>query len=461
MHRTLLGFLGLGLAAGPALGALPEKVTFEDHVLPVFQNACNNCHNPDKKKAGLDLTTYGATMQGSDGGKVVKVGDAASSMLLKCINGTEEPVMPPKGDRLTAEQIALVERWIATRALESMTSKAAALPNSVGVATVTLKRPDGPAPMPVSLKVNEPVLPTPRANALVALAASPWSPLTAVGGQKQVQLYHSDTLELLGVLPFAEGMPTILRFSRNGQLLMAGGGIGAKSGRVAIWSVPTGERVATVGTEVDQVLSADLSPDQSTVALGGPNRLLKLYNTKDGSLKKSIKKHTDWVTAVAYSADGGYVASADRAGGITVWEAASGEEAITLAGHKSAVTALAFLPGLLASASLDGNIVLWDISDGKELKKWAAHAGGAEFVDFTPDGRIVSCGRDRTAKVWNQEGKALLTTAPMGEIALRAVLVGDTVVAGDWTGKVQAYGIGDGGKPFGEIAVTPMLASKP
>ena len=89
MHRTLLGFLGLGLAAGPALGALPEKVTFEDHVLPVFQNACNNCHNPDKKKAGLDLTTYGATMQGSDGGKVVKVGDAASSMLLKCINGTE------------------------------------------------------------------------------------------------------------------------------------------------------------------------------------------------------------------------------------------------------------------------------------------------------------------------------------------------------------------------------------
>jgi WD40 repeat protein len=315
--------------------------------------------------------------------------------------------------------------------------------------------------MPVNLKVNEPVLPTPRANALVALAASPWSPLTAVGGQKQVQLYHSDTLELLGVLAFPEGMPTILRFSRNGQLLMAGGGIGAKSGRVAIWNVPTGERVATVGTEVDQVLSADLSPDQSTVALGGPNRLLKLYNTKDGSLKKSIKKHTDWVTAVAYSADGGYVASADRAGGITVWEAASGEEAITLAGHKSAVTALAFLPGLLASASLDGSIVLWDISDGKELKKWAAHAGGAEFVDFTPDGRIVSCGRDRTAKVWNQEGKALLTTAPMGEITLRAVLVGDTVVAGDWTGKVQAYGIADGGKPFGEIAVTPMLASKP
>jgi Planctomycete cytochrome C/WD domain, G-beta repeat len=452
--RTPLVLLGTAAFALQATAAVPEKVTFEDHVLPILQNACNNCHNPDKKKAGLDLTTYGGALLGSDGGKVVLPGDAAASLLLKCVKGTEEPVMPPKGDRLNANDVAILERWIATRALESLTSKGAPVANNVAAAAVSLTRPSGPPPMPGKLPTG-PVVDTPHSNALIALAASPWSPLMAVGGQKQVLLYHADTLELLGVLPFPEGLPTILRFSRNGELLLAGGGVGAKSGKVALWKITNGERIATLGNEVDQVLAADLSPDQTTVILGGPNRLLKFFSTTDGKLIRTVKKHTDWVTALAYSADGAYVASADRAGGITVWESATGAEAITLPGHKTAVNALAFLPGLLVSAGQDGTVVLWDIAEGKERKKWTAHAGGCEFVDFTADGRIVTCGRDKVAKVWDQSGKALLTTQPLTEIALRAVLSGDTVMAGDWNGKVQAFLLADGGKPFGEVRVAP------
>ena len=71
----------------------------------------------------------------------------------------------------------------------------------------------------------QPVVLTPRANAVTALAHSPWAPVFAVGGQKQVLLYHTDTQELLGVLPFPEGNVFSVRFSRNGQLLLAAGGI--------------------------------------------------------------------------------------------------------------------------------------------------------------------------------------------------------------------------------------------
>lgn len=459
--RSRLVLLGSVLSALPSVAAVPDKVTFDDHVLPILQNACNNCHNPDKKKAGLDLTSYGTSILGSDGGKVVIPGDAAGSLLLKCIKGTEEPVMPPKGDRLNANDIAIIEKWIALRAPESLTSKGAPVANNVKAAAVSLTRPSGPPPMPGNNLPKSPVLQADRSNALIALAASPWAPVTALGGQKQVLLYHSDTLELLGILPFPEGLPTIVRFSRNGELVMAGGGVGAKSGKVALWKIATGERLATVGNEVDQVLAADLSPDQTTVALGGPNRLLKFYSTKDGTMIRSNKKHTDWVTAVAYSPDGAYVASADRAGGIVVWEAATGAESITLPGHKTAVNALAFLPGLLASAGQDGTVVLWDVAEGKERKKWPAHAGGCEFVDFTPDGKIISCGRDKVAKIWDQTGKALLTTQPLGEIALRAVLSGETVMAGDWNGNVQAFLIADGGKPFGNVATVSTTPLKP
>ncbi|MEI6714940.1 MAG: c-type cytochrome domain-containing protein [Verrucomicrobiota bacterium] len=458
MKRGILPFLALTL---PATAALPEKVTYDDHILPLFQNACLNCHNPDKKKAGLDLSTYAATLAGSDNGKIMHSGDAAGSLLYKCVKGTEEPTMPPKGDRLNSDELALIEKWIAGRAPESLSSKGAPVANAVANAVVSLERPAGAPPMPGTYTQSVPIAKVPRTNSIVALAASPWAPLTAVGGHKQVILFHSDTLETLGVLPFPEGLPTTLHFSRNGQILLVGGGIAAKSGKVALWKVETGERIATIGNEVDQVLAADLSPNQSTVVLGGPNRVLKFYNTKDGALVRSIKKHTDWVTAVSFSPDGAYVASADRAGGITVWEAASGAESVTLPGHKTAVNGLAFLPGILASAGQDGTVVLWDVAEGKERKKWNAHAGGCESVDFTSDGRIVTCGRDKVAKVWDQSGKLLLTTQPLGEIALRAVIAGDSIIAGDWNGKVQAFALADGGKPLGDLLTTPVEGTPP
>ena len=445
--------------AGPVFAQAPAKVTYADHILPIFRNACLNCHNPDKKKAGLDLSTYQGAMAGSENGKVVNAGDAAGSLIFKVCAPGGDPKMPPKGDSLNDAEMALLKNWIAGFALETASSKpAAASQNKVAAAVVSLERPEGPAPMPGELPL-EPFVRTRTTNALVALAASPWAPLVAVGGQKQIILYNTETLAPLGVLPFPEGFPAIVRFSRNGKLLMTGGGLGGKTGKVVLWDIATGERIGTVGNEVDAVLGADLSPDQQHVALGGPTRILKIYSTKDGKLEHSIKKHTDWVTAVAYSPDGRYFASADRAGGVVVWESGTAKEFNTLAGHKSAVTALAFMPGVLASASTDGKISLWDVKEGKEIKSWAAHAGGVEFVDFTPDGRLVSCGRDKIAKAWDQTGKVLGTSEPFADIALRAVMNGERIVAGDWTGEIRVISA-DGKQRFGTLTANPPSISE-
>ncbi len=456
MSQTSLPRLTLFAAAAFGLSAraqAQDKITFDDHIVPVFRNACNNCHNPDKKKAGLDLTTYAATLQGSENGKILNPGNADASLLFKCVKQIEEPKMPPKGEKLTDAEIELIKNWIAGFALENATGKPAApVQNKVSTAVVSLEKPDGPPPMPGELPL-EPFVRTSKTNALVALAASPWAPVVAVGGQKQVLLYNTQTLQPLGVLPFPEGFPTVLRFSRNGKLLLTGGGLGGKAGKVVLWDIATGERVGAVGNEVDQVLGADLSADQQFVALGGPTRVLKIYSTKDGKLLHSVKKHTDWVTAVTFSPDGKYLASADRAGGVVVWEGATGREFNTLPGHKAPVTALAFMPGVLASASTDGKIVLWDMKEGKEIRNWAAHAGGVESVDFTPDGRLVSCGRDKVAKAWDQTGKVLATSETFGDIALRAVMNSERVVAGDWTGEVRVFGLD--GKRIGNLAANP------
>src|ERR1700761_2276400 len=163
------------LAASIAIGVLAtaasaaDKVTYEDHVLPIFRNSCLNCHNPDKKKAGLDLSTFDGALQGSENGKVLNSGDPAGSLLLKCVLQTEDPKMPPKGDKLSDGEIATIKKWIEGQLLEKSGSKGiAASSNAVKVAVVSLKRPDGPPPMPKELPL-EPVAHTATANALTAL----------------------------------------------------------------------------------------------------------------------------------------------------------------------------------------------------------------------------------------------------------------------------------------------------
>ena len=77
-------------------------------------------------------------------------------------------------------------------------------------------------------------------------------------------------------------------------------------------------------------------------------------------------------------------------------EAATGMEFYTLKGHTKAVTDVSWRAdsNVLASVSEDGQVILWEMNEGKQVKKWAAHGGGALAVNFSPDGKIVTAGRD-------------------------------------------------------------------
>src|SRR2546425_12845212 len=77
-----------------------EKITYDDQVTPVFRNNCFKCHNPDKAKGDLDLTTYSGVLKGGGSGKAVMPGDAPGSKLFKAIARTEEPFMPASGPKL-------------------------------------------------------------------------------------------------------------------------------------------------------------------------------------------------------------------------------------------------------------------------------------------------------------------------------------------------------------------------
>ena len=437
-----------------------EKITFQDHVLPLIENHCGKCHNPDKKKGDLDLSSYNGALKGGGSGQVVMSGNPDSSKLYKSITHAEEPTMPPNKPRLPDKEIEVFKKWIAGGLLENSGSKAiAASKPAVDLALKgdAIGKPDGPPPMPPDLPLD-PVVHTSRGSALTGLAASPWAPLAAIGGQKQVLLYNTDSLELIGIIPFNEGMPAHVQFSRNGKLLLIAGGHGGKSGKVVVWDITRAERLMTVGKEYDTVLAADISPDQTRIALGGPDRLVKIYSTASGELLHKMKKHTDWVTAVSFSPSGELLASADRNGGVTVWDPDNAQEMFTTPGHKAGVSSLSWRGDsrILASSSEDGAIKWWESQEGKQAKTWNAHSGGALSVSFTHDGRLVSCGRDNEVTLWNAEGNKAKGFDFFGEMPLRAALAHDgaRVIAIDFNGRAAAWTTGDG-KRVAELDTNP------
>ncbi len=455
------------MLAGASAGRVfaDDKTTYQDHVLPLVEANCAKCHNADKKKADLDLTSYQGVLIGSGSGAVVASGNLDGSKLWKALTHAEEPFMPPNRPKLSDKDLEVFKKWIQEGLLENSGGKAVAA--SAPTTDLTLKadtegKPEGPPPMPKDLPAT-PVLHTERTTAITGLAASPWAPLVAVAGQKQVLLFQSDTLELLGVLPFTEGQPVGVNFSRSGKLLLGFGGRAAQSGRVMIWNVESGERVATIGDEYDSILAADMRPDQAQLAVGGPSKIVKIWSVKTGAVQHKIKKHTDWVTAVAFSPNGQMLATADRNGGISLWDPESGQELFTLAGHKSAVTALSWRGDskLLASASEDGTVKLWQAHDGKQTKSWTAHAPGVLSVNYSHDGRLVTCGRDLAITIWNATGGKVRACDFSGDIPLRVAFTQDDnrIVATDFAGAIGVWNSGDG-KRAGELNANPAaLAS--
>ncbi len=115
-----------------ALARLPSPaagpVEFAKDIRPIFADNCYKCHGPEKHKNGLRLDSKTDALAGGDSGKAILPGKSTESRLIHYVAGLDpEKVMPPKGDRLTAEQIGRLRAWI---------DAGAAWPEEAGVAVV-------------------------------------------------------------------------------------------------------------------------------------------------------------------------------------------------------------------------------------------------------------------------------------------------------------------------------------
>jgi tetratricopeptide (TPR) repeat protein len=88
---------------------------------------------------------------------------------------------------------------------------------------------------------------------------------------------------------------------------------------------------------------------------------------------------------------------------VRVWDAATGEELLTLKGHTGPVSDVSFSPDgqRLASASEDHTVRVWNAASGQELLTLKGHTAWVTGVSFSPDGRwLASASHDQTVRVW-------------------------------------------------------------
>ena len=444
------------------LGSLLTSVTaaplnYAKDIKSILRQHCLKCHGDDKQKAGLNMQSYAATMKGGNGGEIVVAGRASQSRLYQIITAPDDDArMPPNKPMIPREHITLIQRWIDGGARENAGSKSMVAERDISFRPLANA---GAKPAHPSMPRWLPPIKLPQVTRLLPVLAmdiSPWAPLMAVSGQEHIRLLHTDTREIIGRLPFPEGVPHAIRFSRDGSVLMVAGGRPVEFGKVVLFEVKTGKRLAVIGDELDAILAADLSSDQTLVALGGSGKVVKVYSTSEGKLQYKIEKHTDWITSVAFSPDGSMLATGDRAGGLHLWDARNGGIRLSLLEHKSAVRALDWrLDGkLLASAAEDGRVIWWDAKDGwPTINKPNAHPphrkpgvygklrNGVLSARFDNQGRLTTTGRDRIIRIWSEKGEPLKTYNTSDTLTLTAMVdhTGAKIFSGDILGRVRIW----------------------
>jgi len=101
------------IASSALLSSAFGEIDFAHEIVPVLREHCAECHSGEKRKGGFSLNTRAELLEGSENGPVITPGDLADSYLLELVTTTEKDIqMPPKGDRVPADQVAKLREWI-------------------------------------------------------------------------------------------------------------------------------------------------------------------------------------------------------------------------------------------------------------------------------------------------------------------------------------------------------------
>ena len=221
-----------------------------------------------------------------------------------------------------------------------------------------------------------------------------------------------------------------------------------------------GAATAPTPGAVSPLSAVAFSPDGKLFALGGADATVRLWNTASLGEVRAFRGHADWVTGVAFSADGRSILSTSVDKTARRFDIARAEAASN-SGHAGPVTAVAVSPKglLLATAGRDRAVKVWTLADGKLVATLAGSGASVNALAFLSEESLASTGSDGRVRWWavggtgGREVRSAPTTPGQMNFALHAdAKTGRVATVGSRTDATSNFDVFDAdGKPLSQI----------
>lgn len=205
-----------------------------------------------------------------------------------------------------------------------------------------------------------------------------------------VKLWDIASASELPALAEGDGQRPIssVTFSFDGTLLAAGGG-----SRIQVWNTADWTLQAELETEISDISSITFHPDSSALIYGGADPSVWVWDLADSNLAL-FDGHVGTVSALAFSFDGGLIASTE-AESVRLWDAVILEALATFASPSDqGVNSVAFKPDgtLLASGGPLGGVVLWGTSvEGENTQSTTTSESSTTTPTEVPTTEVIGC----------------------------------------------------------------------
>jgi WD40 repeat protein len=223
--------------------------------------------------------------------------------------------------------------------------------------------------------------------------------------------------------------------SPDGKLVAAA----SRDNVVNIFEAASGRRVRSIKTSEIAAVALAISADGKILAsanLGVPSSTIELWDVETGSLLRKIDTQTVAIRSLAFSSDNQIIATGGEDEIIKLWNLADGTAHGSLRGHDGWVTSLAFAStgNILVSGSRDGTLMIWRTGSFDLLATLIAEPSG-EWLAITPEGFFDGAGRN--SRLGIVSGLEAHTIDPIYDVLHRPDLVGEKL-RGDPQGNVRA-----------------------
>ena len=219
--------------------------------------------------------------------------------------------------------------------------------------------------------------------------------------------------------------------------------IGLGDGSVRLWSLDPSppSRELRHGSEVWAVA---FSPDGSTLASGGDDHAVRLWDIADGTERKTLVGHQALVMSVAYTPDGLSLVTGGFDGAVRMWDVAAGSSRALSPAHTAPVTAVAVSPDgrIVASRGRDLVVRLWDAATHQLLRELPCTRSMTGSLAFTPSSAILAVASgDKGVQLWDIEHGTLAETFPDPDYTWSVAMSADgrTLAIGSANGEVRLY----------------------